>query len=131
MALWSLLKNAWTWLSGGPVIWLAAGSATLILLLFGLWRFESYRLDAEKAAHAVTVLESSAWKALAEKRLDDALAQQAALAACLKRETEATKAVSERAAIMKQALPRARAPEEKVVDDETRAAAVARLNRDW
>ena len=50
---------------------------------------------------------------------------------CLERETKAARDAAERAAIVKQAKPRARTAEEKdtVVDDETRRRAVERLNR--
>lgn len=60
---------------------------------------------------------------------EGALAENARL--CLDRESNAARDAAERAAIVKQASPRARTAEEqdKVVDDETRRRAVERLNR--
>ena len=86
-------------------------------------------LDAERLRHAVTKQERDAWKAAAEAYLENAGAQAENARKCLEREEKSVRDAAERAAIIKQARPRARTAEEKVVDDETRRRAVERLNR--
>lgn len=88
-------------------------------------------LDDERLNHAATLKERDEWKAAAEayRKAADAQAENARL--CLEREVNAARDAAERAAIVKQARPRARTAEEKdkVVDDETRRRAVERINR--
>lgn len=88
-------------------------------------------LDAERLRHEDTALERDQWQAAAEAYRKDAEAQAENALLCLDREAKATRDAVERAAIVKQARPRARSAEEKntVVDDETRRRAVLRLNR--
>ena len=128
------------------VWWLAA--ALLFSGLLGRLAHVNAELDAERAAHAVTAQDRDRWKATAEAYRGEAVAQaenarrgdgrgvtrqaQAENARlCLDRESNAARDAAERAAIVKQARPRARSAEEKnkVVDDETRRRAVERLNR--
>ena len=68
-------------------------------------------------------------RAAAEAYLENAGAQAENARQCLEREEKSVRDAAERAAIIKQARPRARTAEEKVVDDETRRRAVERLNR--
>ena len=86
-------------------------------------------LDAERLRHAVTKQERDGWKAAAEAYLENAGAQAENARQCLEREEKSVRDAAERAAIIKQARPRARTAEEKVVDDETRRRAVERLTR--
>lgn len=88
-------------------------------------------LQAEKAAHAVTVKERDTWKAEAEAALSRAGALADTARACLARETKARADAAERATIMSEARPRPRMEQEKarVVDNETRKRVTARLNR--
>ena len=75
-------------------------------------------LDTERLHHAATATERDHWKATAEVYRADA-------------EAQAQRDAAERDAIVRQAKPRARTTAEqvRVVDDETRRRAVARLNR--
>lgn len=88
-------------------------------------------LEAEKAAHALTLQERDDWKtqALTARTSAEALAENAR--ACLAREAQAQADATERASIMEQAKPRPRTEVEqaKVVDDETRSRVIERLNR--
>ncbi len=111
------------------VWWLAA--ALLVSGLLGRLAHVSGQLDAERAAHAVTARECERWKTAAEAYRREAVAQAENARLCLDREANAARDAAERAAIVKQARPRARSAEEKnkVVDDETRRRAAVRLNR--
>lgn len=88
-------------------------------------------LDTERLHHAATATERDHWKAAAEVYRADAEAQAENARRCLAREAQAQRDAAERNAIVRQARPRARttAEEARVVDDETRRRAVARLNR--
>lgn len=112
-------------------LWLLV-AALLFSGLLGRLAHVSGQLDAERAAHVVTERERQRWQAAAEAYRENAEAQAENARLCLERETKATRDAAERAAIVKQASPRARTAEEKdkVVDDETRRRAVLRLNRD-
>ncbi len=107
------------------------GMGTVIALLVASCGFLSVKaeLDAEKLRHEATALERDQWKTAAEAYRSDAEAQAENARLCLEREREASRAAEERAAIVRQARPRPRTAEEKVVDDETRRRAVERLNR--
>lgn len=109
--------------------WLAA--ALLFSGLLGRLAHVNSELDAERAAHAATAQDRDRWKATAEAYRGEAVAQAENARLCLDRESNAVRNAAERAAIVKQASPRARTAEEqdKVVDDETRRRAVERLNR--
>lgn len=111
------------------VWWLAA--ALLFSCLLGRLAHVNAELDAERAAHAVTLQECDRWKTAAEAYRKNAEAQEENARLCLERETKAVQDAAERAAIVKRASPRTRTAEEKnkVVDDETRRRAVLRLNR--
>lgn len=111
------------------VWWLAA--ALLFSCLLGRLTHVNGQLDAERAAHAVTAQECERWKTTAEAYRQEAMAQAENAQMCLDREANAARDAAERAAIVKQARPRARSAEEKnkVVDDETRRRAAVRLNR--
>ncbi|HJB66358.1 MAG TPA: hypothetical protein H9768_08770 [Candidatus Mailhella merdavium] len=111
-------------------LWLLV-AALLFSGLLGRLAWVNSELDAERAAHAVTVRECERWKTAAEAYRENAEAQAENTRLCLERETKATRDAAERAAIVKQASPRARTAEEKdkVVDDATRRRAVERLNR--
>lgn len=89
------------------------------------------KLDAERLRHEATALERDQWKTAAEAYRKDAEAQAENARLCLDREAKAARDAAERAAIVKQARPRARSAEEKnkVVDDETRTRVADRLNR--
>ena len=112
------------------VLWLLA-AALLFSGLLGRLAHVNAELDAERAAHAVTVQECERWKTAAEAYRENAEAQVENARLCLERETKAARDAAERAAIVKRASPRTRTAEEKdkVVDDETRRRAVLRLNR--
>lgn len=88
-------------------------------------------LDTERLHHAATATERDHWKATAEAYRADAEAQAENTRRCLAREAQAQRDAAERDAIVRQAKPRARTTAEqvRVVDDETRRRAVARLNR--
>lgn len=88
-------------------------------------------LDTERLHHAATATERDHWKAAAEAYRADAEAQAENARRCLARETKAALDLAEREAIVRRAQPRVRTDDErnKVVDDETRCRAVARLNR--
>ena len=88
-------------------------------------------LDTERLHHAATATERDHWKATAEVYRTDAEAQAENTRRCLARERQAQNDAAEREAIVRQAKPRARTTAEqvRVVDDETRRRAVARLNR--
>jgi len=111
------------------VLWLVV--ALLISGLLGRLAYVSSELNAEKAAHGATRQELDRWKTAAEAYRREAVAQAENARLCLDRETNAARDAAERAAIVKQARPRARTAEEKnkVVDDETRRRAALRLNR--
>lgn len=92
----------------------------------------------EQREHAATlaalrqVTESrDAWIAACNEALDTARAQRDNAAACLQREAAARTDAAERAAIVRQARPHTQTADErnKVVDNETRKRAAARLNR--
>ena len=127
-------------------LWRIRGALALLLvsvLLLALSvRCNTLRatLAAEQTAHNATlhalrdaVHEGDRWKALTE----DAYAKAAALSdyadACLKREAEARADFAARTTIMTNARPRPRTDAEakEVIDDATRMAAAARLNRPW
>ena len=112
-------------------LWLLV-AALLFSGLLGRLAHVNAELDAERAAHAVTVRECERWKTAAEAYRENAEAQAENARLCLERETKAARDAAERTAIVKQARPRTRSVEEKnkVVDDETRRRAVLRLNRD-
>lgn len=105
----------------GAVIALVAVSFALVLARGAL--------DAEKLRHAATARERDHWRAAAETYRKDAEAQAENARQCLGREARAARDAAEREDIMRQARPRARTAEEKVVDDATRRRAVERLNR--
>lgn len=86
-------------------------------------------LEAEQTAHEATAQERDHWRAAAEACQVEAKAQAENARQCLGREVKAARDAAEREGIMRQAKPRARTAEEKVVDDETRRRAVERLNR--
>ena len=87
-------------------------------------------LDTERLHHAAAATERDHWKATAEVYRADAEAQAENTRRCLAREAQAQRDAAERDAIVRQARPRARTAEQvRVVDDETRRRAVARLNR--
>lgn len=88
-------------------------------------------LDTERLHHAATATERDHWKATAEAYRADAEAQAENARQCLARERQAQNDAAEREAIVRRAQPRVRTDDErnKVVDDETRCRAVARLNR--
>lgn len=88
-------------------------------------------LDTERLHHATTATERDHWKATAEVYRADAEAQAENTRRCLAREAQAQRDAAERDAIVRRAKPRARTTAEqvRVVDDETRRRAVARLNR--
>ena len=90
----------------------------------------SYALLLTKGALA-TATERDHWKTTAEVYRADAEAQAENTRRCLAREAQAQRDAAERDAIVRQAKPRARTTAEqvRVVDDETRRRAVARLNR--
>lgn len=114
---------------------------TLIAVVaLATWRLDhvSARLEAEKKARAAAearveqvVAECEAWVAAYWEAMDAITAHKDNARACLDREARARTDATERAAIVKQARPRARTAEEqnKVVDDETRRRAVERFNR--
>lgn len=111
----------------------AIGIGTVLALLVVSCAFLNTRaeLDAERLNHAATAKERDEWRAAAEAYQKDAEAQAENARQCLDREAKAARDAEERAAIVKRARPRPRTAEEKdkVVDDETRARVVARLNR--
>ena len=107
--------------------WLVA--ALLFSGLLGRLAWVNRELEAERAAHAATARERERWEAAAEAYRKDAEAQAENARQCLGREAKAAWDAAEREGIMRQAKPRARTAEEKVVDDETRRRAVERLNR--
>ncbi|WP_300786499.1 hypothetical protein [uncultured Desulfovibrio sp.] len=107
--------------------WLVA--ALLFSGLLGRLAWVNRELEAERAAHAATARERDRWEAAAEAYRKDAEAQAENARQCLGREAKAARDAAEREDIMRQAKPRARTAEEKVVDDETRRRAVERLNR--
>lgn len=86
-------------------------------------------LDTERLHHAATAAERDHWQAAAEMYRQDAEAQGENARLCLAREAKAALDLAEREAIVRQAKPRVRSAEEKVVDDATRRRAVLRLNR--
>lgn len=107
--------------------WLVA--ALLFSGLLGRLAGVNRELEAERAAHAATARDRDRWEAAAEAYREDAEAQAENSRQCLGREAKAARDAAEREDIMRQAKPRARTAEEKVVDDETRRRAVERLNR--
>lgn len=107
--------------------WLVA--ALLFSGLLGRLAWVNRELEAERAAHAATARERDRWEAAAEAYRKDAEAQAENARQCLGREAKAARDAAEREDIMRQAKPRARTAEEKVVDDATRRRAVERLNR--
>lgn len=111
-------------------LWLLA-AALLFSGLLGRLTHVNGELSAERLNHAATLKDRDQWKAAAEAYRKDAEAQAENARLCLERETKAARDATERAAIVKQARPRARTAEEKdkVMDDETRRRAVERLNR--
>lgn len=110
--------------------WIPVLVAALACVLL-LWRLDrvSGELEAERTAHGVTAAERDHWQAAAEAYRQDAEAQAENARRCLARETKAALDLAEREAIVRQAKPRVRSAEEKVVDDATRRRAVLRLNR--
>ena len=109
------------------------GIGTVLALLVVSCAFLNTRadLDAERLNHAATAKERDEWRAAAEAYQKDAEAQAENARQCLDREAKAARDAAERAAIVKQARLRPRTADEKdkVVDDETRARVVDRLNR--
>ncbi|MCH5277494.1 MAG: hypothetical protein J1E80_06615 [Desulfovibrionaceae bacterium] len=107
--------------------------ALVAALILSLWRLDHVNgdLEAERQSHAVTAKERDGWKTAAEAAQKDATAQAENARLCLDREAQAAKHAAERAAIMRQAVPRPRTDTEKgqVVDDETRNRVAIRLNR--
>ena len=89
----------------------------------------SGQLEAERLAHVATAKERDEWKATAEAYQKNAVAQAENARTCLDREAKAARYATERAGIMHQAKPRPRPAQEEVVDDETHARVVDRLNR--
>lgn len=110
--------------------WMPALIAALACVLL-LWRLERVtgELEAERLHHAATTAERDHWQAAAEMYRQDAEAQAGNARLCLAREAKAALDLAEREAIVRQATPRVRSAEEKVVDDATRRRAVLRLNR--
>ncbi|WP_035066684.1 hypothetical protein [Nitratidesulfovibrio termitidis] len=97
-------------------------------------------LTGEQAAHNATMHalldalhEGDAWEVVARQANATAKAQSEYAAACLEREADAATAATERAAILATAKPRPRTDAERleVIDDASRMAAAARLNRVW
>lgn len=109
----------------------------VLLILVSAWRgVTAAQLKMEKAEHETTkaILEASfvrekAWGVAYQKALESSVAQQDNAQACLDREAQARTDVTEREAILGQAMPRPRSQTEKVVDDATRNAVASRLNR--
>lgn len=127
--LWSERGRLWMLLLGILLLALTARCYTL-----------RTTLAAERAAHNATkhalgnaVAEGNRWAAVARQTnaTADALADYAA--ACLKREADAATAATGRTAILSTVQPRQRteAERQEVVDDASRMAAAARLNRPW
>ena len=112
--------------------WIPVLVAALACVLL-LWRLDrvSGELEAERTAHGVTAAERNHWRTAAEAYRLDAEAQAENARRCLAREAQVQRDAAERDAIVRQAKPRTRTTAEqvRVVDDETRRRAVARLNR--
>lgn len=97
-------------------------------------------LAAERVAHNATmhalddaVTEGNRWAAVARQANATAAVQAEYAAACLEREASTVSAAAERGAILSTVQPRQRtqAERQEVVDDASRMAAAARLNRPW
>lgn len=117
------------------------GCAALAFALVCTWAWGDHqagRYRAESAAHNATkqvliqrTAERDAWQVKAEHADTEISALQALVRGEQQRYQSALRAANERAALMAKARPRPRTDTERnmVVDDETRAAAAARLNR--
>lgn len=97
-------------------------------------------LAAERAVHNATLhalddalREGDRWVAVAREAYASAAIVSDYADACLKREADAATATAERGAILSTVQPRQRteAERQEVVDDASRMAAAARLNRPW
>ena len=110
--------------------WIPVLVAALACVLL-LWRLDrvSGALEAVRTAHGGTAADRNHWRTAAEAYRLDAEAQAENARRCLARETKAALDLAEREAIVRQAKPRVRSAEEKVVDDATRRRAVLRLTR--
>lgn len=110
----------------------------IVLALLLCWRCDNLRgrLDMEESRHESTrkdlraaLEENARWSTSYDAAVDDVKAQKGNAEACLDREARAEAAARERADIMDKAVPQARKPTDKVIDHETRARVVDRLNR--
>ena len=97
----------------------------------------SYQLLAEESRHSVTRtelaaarVEAAALRAILERVEQAQAALQGSLAAALERERQASSAAAARKEILDNIWTRPRPSTEEVVDDQTRHAVAARLNRD-
>lgn len=109
----------------------------LSVLLYEHWSL-CVDYEREQAAHARTraelttaLVELQRWRTVAGETLMAADAQKQLAEACLAREAQSQSDANARKSILTQAKPRPRTETEnrQVVDDETRARAVSRLNR--
>ena len=111
--------------------WIIGVAVIVMTLLLCRLDYVDGQLETERAAHRAMVIERDRWKTAAEACCMDAEAQAENARQCLARERQAQNDAAEREAIVRRAQPRVRTDDErdKVVDDETRCRAVARLNR--
>lgn len=111
--------------------WIIGVAVIVMTLLLCRLDYVDGQLETERAAHRAMVMERDRWKTAAEACRMDAEAQAENARQCLARERQAQNDAAEREAIVRRAQPRVRTDDErnKVVDDETRCRAVARLNR--
>lgn len=116
-------------MSGGILRLVGIGAVLALVAVSLAFVIIKGELDAERAAHAATARDRDQWKEAAEAYRGKAVAQAENARRCLARETKAALDLAEREAIVRQAKPRVRSAEEKVVDDATRRRAVLRLNR--
>lgn len=111
--------------------WINGVAVIVMALLLCRLDYVDGQLETERAAHRAMVIERDRWKTAAEACRLDAEAQAENARQCLARERQAQNDAAEREAIVRRAQPRVRTDDErnKVVDNETRCRAVARLNR--
>lgn len=111
--------------------WIIGVAVIVMTLLLCRLDYVDGQLETERAAHRAMVMERDRWKTAAEACRMDAEAQAENARQCLARERQAQNDAAEREAIVRRAQLRVRTDDErdKVVDDETRCRAVARLNR--
>lgn len=120
-----------------PVTKIAFLAMVLVGLFLG-WRMDtlSTQLALETERHKTTAQdlrhaleENGKWNTALDAALQSAEAHKGNTAACMERENRAQAAAEERSVIMRKASPRPKNIKDTVLDDETRARIVHRLNR--